>query len=144
MKPNIHPQTNPVVFVDTTSGAEFVTTSTLSSDKTRDIDGVPHCIINVEISSASHPFFTGEARFVDTAGRVDKFKEKLERVKATAEKRKGKKAKQATRAAAKKQDTPSKATKVSKGTKAGKETKTEVTQEVPVVEESKIEEATEK
>ncbi len=104
MKPDIHPTTNNVIFVDTSSGAEFVTTSTLSSEETRDINGVPHHVIKIEISSASHPFFTGEERFVDTAGRVDKFKAKLDLVEAAAEKRKGKKAKAAARAAAKKQD----------------------------------------
>ena len=106
MKPETHPTTNPVVFVDSSSGAEFVTTSTLSSDETRDINGVPHHVIRIEISSASHPFFTGEERFVDSAGRVDKFKEKLERVEAAAEARKGKKAKQAARAAKKQDETP--------------------------------------
>lgn len=100
MKQEIHPTLNPVVFVDTSCGAEFVTTSTLKSEETRDIDGVSHYVINVEISSASHPFYTGQHRFVDTAGRVDKFKEKMERVAAAAEKRKGKKAKKEARAAA--------------------------------------------
>lgn len=98
MKKDIHPTVNPVVFVDTSCGAEFVTTSTLTSEETRDIDGVSHYVINVEISSQSHPFYTGEHRFVDTAGRVDKFKEKLERVAKAAEGRKGKKAKKAARA----------------------------------------------
>ena len=102
MKPNIHPPTHPVIFVDTSSGAEFVTTSTLSSENTRDIDGVKHFVINVEISSASHPFFTGEERFVDTAGRVDKFKEKLARVEDAAKERVGKKAKREAKIAEKK------------------------------------------
>ena len=104
MKKEIHPDVHPVVFVDTSCGAEFVTTSTLKSGETRDIDGVEHYVINLEISSASHPFFTGEHRFVDTAGRVDKFKEKMERVKNAAAGRKGKKAKKAARAAAKQDD----------------------------------------
>lgn len=149
MKPDIHPTTNPVVFVDSSSGAEFVTTSTLTSEETRDIDGVSHFVIRVEISSASHPFFTGEERFVDTAGRVDKFKEKLERVEKAAAKRKGKKAKAAARAAAKKQDVEkeTKATKATKESKAEKEEKTstptdtatETAPEAPTTEEPKTE-----
>lgn len=105
MKKDIHPDVHPVVFVDTSCGAEFVTTSTLKSEETRDIDGVSHYVINLEISSASHPFFTGEHRFVDTAGRVDKFKEKMERVKAASESRKGKKAKREARAEKQEVDT---------------------------------------
>ena len=78
MKTDIHPKLNPVVFVDTSCGAEFVTTSTLTSDKTKTIDGVKHYVINVEISSASHPFYTGKQVLVDTAGRVDKFRARQE------------------------------------------------------------------
>lgn len=103
MKKDLHPAVHPVVFVDTSCGAEFVSTSTLSSEETRDINGVSHFVINIEISSQSHPFYTGEHRFVDTAGRVDKFKDKMERVAKAAEARKGKKAKKAARAATKKQ-----------------------------------------
>ncbi len=106
MKKDIHPAVHPVVFVDTSCGAEFITTSTLTSEDTRDIDGVPHFVIKVEVSSASHPFFTGEERFVDSAGRVDKFKAKMEKVGAAAEKRKGKKAKKAARAAQQVDETP--------------------------------------
>lgn len=127
MKKDIHPITNPVIFVDTSSGAEFITTSTLSSNETRDINGVSHHVINVEISSASHPFFTGEERFVDTAGRVDKFKEKMARVSATAEKRKGKKAKQAARIAEYKAKTSVKKKSVKKDN--AEENSTEVAKE---------------
>lgn len=74
MKEGIHPTLNPVVFVDTSSGKEFVTTSTLTSKETKKIDGVDHYIIKVEISSDSHPFYTGKAKLIDTAGRVEKFK----------------------------------------------------------------------
>ena len=79
MKKDIHPESHPVVFVDTSCGAEFITTSTLTSEDTRDIDGVPHFVIKVEVSSASHPFFTGKMKLVDTAGRVDKFKNKYKK-----------------------------------------------------------------
>ena len=79
MKKDIHPEYHPVVFVDTAADTEFVGRSTQTSDETRDIDGVEHYVIRVEISSASHPFFTGQQRFVDTAGRVEKFQRKYEK-----------------------------------------------------------------
>ncbi len=76
MKKEIHPKYNPVVFVDPSVGAEFVTRSTMTSSETRDIDGVKHFVVRMEISSASHPFFTGKRKLVDTAGRVERFREK--------------------------------------------------------------------
>lgn len=90
MKKDIHPKVHPVVFVDP-NGTEFVTTSTLTSEKTKKIDGVDHYIISIEISSASHPFYTGKKRLIDTAGRVDKFLErqkKSEEMKAAGAKKK--------------------------------------------------------
>jgi large subunit ribosomal protein L31 len=79
MKKDIHPEYHPVVFIDTAADTEFIGRSTKTSDETRDIDGVEHYVIRVEISSASHPFFTGQQRFVDTAGRVEKFQRKYEK-----------------------------------------------------------------
>jgi large subunit ribosomal protein L31 len=76
MKDGIHPKYHPVVFVDTGAGAEFVTRSTMTSRETREIDGVEHFVIRLDVSSASHPFFTGKQRFVDAAGRIDKFRSK--------------------------------------------------------------------
>ena len=76
MKKEIHPQLHPVVFVDPSADFEFTSMSTLTSEKTRAIDGVEHQEIRLEISSASHPFFTGKQHFVDTAGRIEKFKRK--------------------------------------------------------------------
>ena len=76
MKKDTHPKYHPVVFVDPSVGAEFVTRSTMTSAEKRDIDGVEHFVIRMEISSASHPFFTGKQRFVDTAGRVERFRAK--------------------------------------------------------------------
>ena len=101
MKQDIHPTVNPVVFVDTSCGAEFFTTSTLKSEKTREVDGVKYYEINIEISSASHPFFTGKQVLVDTARRVEKFQEKMAKQEKAAATRKGKKAKSAARAAKK-------------------------------------------
>jgi large subunit ribosomal protein L31 len=76
MKKEIHPDYHPVVFVDPSVGAEFVTRSTMTSNELRKIDGVDHYVIRMEISSASHPFYTGKRKFVDTAGRVERFREK--------------------------------------------------------------------
>lgn len=76
MKAGIHPELHPVVFVDHGAGAEFITRSTLTSKNTRDIDGVKHYVIQVDISSASHPFYTGKQRALTQAGRVEKFNKK--------------------------------------------------------------------
>ena len=76
MKKEFHPKYNPVVFIDPSVGAEFVTRSTMTSKETRDIDGVEHFVVRMEISSASHPFYTGKRKFVDTAGRVERFRAK--------------------------------------------------------------------
>ena len=74
MKPGIHPAYRPVVFRDRSAGFAFLTRSTATSDKTIDWeDGSTYPVIDVEISSASHPFYTGNARVVDTAGRVERF-----------------------------------------------------------------------
>lgn len=74
MKAEIHPKLNPVVFIDSACGAEFVTLSTMSSKTTKKINGVDHYVISVDITSASHPFYTGKQTLIDTAGRVDKFR----------------------------------------------------------------------
>lgn len=76
MKQGIHPDYHPVVFIDAGSDYEFTTRSTLKSDETKEIDGVEHQVVRLEISSASHPFFTGKQRFVDSAGRIEKFQRK--------------------------------------------------------------------
>lgn len=82
MKPEIHPEYHPVLFVDTGSDYEFASRSTMKSDETREINGVDHYVIKIEISSASHPFFTGQQRFVDTAGRIEKFQRKYGKKKS--------------------------------------------------------------
>lgn len=71
MKADIHPTYNPVVFVD--GEHEIITRSSMTSKETRDIDGVSHYVVRVEISSFTHPFFSGKTRLVDTEGRVEKF-----------------------------------------------------------------------
>ncbi len=76
MKKGIHPDYHPVIFVDTGAEFEFTSRSTMTSKEVREIDGVKHFVIRLDISSASHPFYTGKQRFVDTAGRIDKFRSK--------------------------------------------------------------------
>lgn len=76
MKPGIHPTYHPVIFVDSGVDLEFVSRSTATSNEVRTIDGIEHHVIRLEISSASHPFFTGRQHFIDTAGRIDKFRKR--------------------------------------------------------------------
>ena len=73
MKTEIHPEYKAIVFRDLASGETFLTRSTVTSDKTIDLDGETYPVIDVEISSASHPFYTGKQRIMDSAGRVEKF-----------------------------------------------------------------------
>ena len=74
MKKGIHPENyRPVVFKDMSNDDMFITRSTASTKDTIVLDGVEYPLIKVEISNTSHPFFTGKAKLVDTAGRVDKF-----------------------------------------------------------------------
>ena len=80
MKPGIHPPYEPVVFRDKAGGLAFLTRSTLGSDKTVEWeDGRTYPVVDVEISSASHPFYTGTARVLDTAGRVERFEKRYGR-----------------------------------------------------------------
>ena len=73
MKPEIHPEYRDVVFQDTSSGEMFLTRSTIDTAETVDYEGDTYPLAKVEISSASHPFFTGTMKIVDTAGRVERF-----------------------------------------------------------------------
>ena len=77
MKPGIHPAYGPVAFRDRSTGAVTLTRSTLSgrdTDKAIEIDGRTYPLVDVDISSDSHPFWTGTARTLDSEGRVEKFK----------------------------------------------------------------------
>jgi large subunit ribosomal protein L31 len=74
MKHTIHPAYGPVVFRDRTAGYAFLTRSTVSTDRTTEwTDGRTYPVVDVEISAASHPFYTGTQRVLDTAGRVERF-----------------------------------------------------------------------
>jgi large subunit ribosomal protein L31 len=74
MKADIHPKYHPVVFQDVTTDFSFLTRSTMSSKETvKWEDGQEYPLIKIDISSASHPFYTGKHKIIDTGGRVDKF-----------------------------------------------------------------------
>ncbi|CCH27981.1 type B 50S ribosomal protein L31 [Actinosynnema sp. NPDC047251] len=74
MKHGIHPDYHPVVFQDSATGRSFLTRSTATSDRTtRWSDGNTYPLIAVDVTADSHPFWTGDRRVVDTAGRVEKF-----------------------------------------------------------------------
>ena len=81
MKADIHPKSNPVCFRDVSSGKNFITRSTMKSDRKETIDGVEYFVVVRDITMDSHPVYTGEKRFVDTAGRVEKFQTKFRRRK---------------------------------------------------------------
>jgi large subunit ribosomal protein L31 len=77
MRKGIHPDYRPVVFMDTSTGTRFLMNSTMrSKETTKWDDGTEYPLVKVEISSASHPFYTGKMKFVDSAGRVEKFQKK--------------------------------------------------------------------
>jgi large subunit ribosomal protein L31 len=89
MKKEIHPQNNrPVIFIDDTSGEKFLLVSTVKTNETAKWeDGKEYPLYHVEISSSSHPFYTGKETVIDTAGRVEKFKARMSRsTKKTAKK----------------------------------------------------------
>ena len=79
MKKDIHPESyRLVVFKDMSNEQTFITKSTVNTKDTIEIDGVTYPLVKLEISNSSHPFFTGKMKLVDTAGRVDKFKNRYE------------------------------------------------------------------
>jgi len=86
MKSSIHPQNyRPVVFSDDQAGFAFLTQSTIATqDEIKWEDGNTYPLVKVPVSSASHPYFTGEEKIIDTEGRVDRFKARF----AAAEERK--------------------------------------------------------
>ncbi len=87
MKKALHPDNyRPVVFQDLNNNQTFLTKSTVASEETIILEGVEYPLVKVYISSASHPFFTGQEKLVDVEGRVDKFKARV----AAAEDRKTK------------------------------------------------------
>lgn len=78
MKEGLHPNYQPVVFQDVTSDFSFLTRSTLGSKETiKWTDGETYPLVKIDVSSASHPFYTGKSKHIlDTAGRVDRFRKR--------------------------------------------------------------------
>tara|TARA_Y200000002_G_C22277163_1_gene494699 strand:- start:166 stop:411 length:246 start_codon:yes stop_codon:yes gene_type:complete len=79
VKKGIHPTNHPACFTDVSTGRKFITQSTSKSQKTENLDGVDHFLHVRDVTMDSHPAYTGEKRFVDTAGRVEKFQSKFSR-----------------------------------------------------------------
>lgn len=79
MKPNLHPPYHPVVFRDRSAGVAFLTRSTMTSSESIEWEGSTYPVVDVEVSSASHPFWTGRGRVLDTAGRVEQFQRRYGR-----------------------------------------------------------------
>jgi len=80
MKQGIHPETyREVAFKDMSNGDTFVTRSTVNTSENIEIDGVEYPLVKLEISNTSHPFYTGKMKLVDTAGRVDKFRNRYKK-----------------------------------------------------------------
>ena len=92
MKKEIHPDNyRMVVFKDISNDFTFMTRSTVKTKETIKVDGKEYPLVKLEISSASHPFFTGKMKFVDSAGRVDKFMSKYKKHMEDKDKDKDKK-----------------------------------------------------
>jgi len=86
MKKDIHPSNYRLVaFKDMSNDHTFITKSTAQSKETIEIEGVSYPLIKVEISNTSHPFYTGKIKLVDTAGRIDKFRNRYNKKAATKE-----------------------------------------------------------
>ena len=77
MKKEIHPDYHKVLFVDTATGDEWMTRSTLASKEMRDVDGEQVPVVRLEISSCSHPFWTGKLREHDADGKIDRFRRRF-------------------------------------------------------------------
>lgn len=113
MKKAIHPTNyRPVVFQDLNNGFSFLTNSTADSDENvKWKDGKEYPLVKVHISSASHPFFTGEERVLDVEGRVDKFKARAKAAAEAREKRMSAAKKQSERKATRADETDKKSAK---------------------------------
>jgi large subunit ribosomal protein L31 len=79
MRKHLHPVYGPVVFRDRSAGVAFLTRSTITSKERIEWEGQAYPLVDVEISSASHPFWTGRGRVLDTAGRVERFQRRYGR-----------------------------------------------------------------
>ncbi len=85
MRKGIHPENYRLVaFKDMSNEEVFLTKSTADTKETLEVEGVEYPLVKLEISRTSHPFYTGKAKFLDTAGRIDKFKSKYDKFKKKA------------------------------------------------------------
>lgn len=82
MKQGIHPDYHRVLYVDSATGEEWVSRSTMTSNETREIDGETLPVVKLEISSVSHPFWTGKMRSLDADGKIDRFNKRWGKKKA--------------------------------------------------------------
>ncbi len=76
MKADIHPDYHKVLYVDTATGDEWMSRSTMTSKETREVDGEEIPVIKLESSSSSHPFWTGKMREVDADGKIDRYRKR--------------------------------------------------------------------
>ncbi len=101
MKKDLHPDNyRPVVFKDVNNDATFLTRSTVKTKETITLDGTEYPLVSVHISSASHPFYTGEEKIVDVEGRVDRFKKQAQQAEERRKSAAAKAKKSANRKAA--------------------------------------------
>jgi large subunit ribosomal protein L31 len=77
MKEGIHPDYREVLFIDMSNDFRFVTRSTIQTRETAEFNGKTYPLAKIEVSSESHPFYTGQQKIMDTAGRVEKFNKKF-------------------------------------------------------------------
>jgi len=84
VKSEIHPDYHKVLFVDSATGHEWVSRSTMTSKETREFEGEELPVVRLEISSASHPFWTGRIRELDADGKIDRFRKRYARGKKKA------------------------------------------------------------
>ena len=77
MKEGIHPNYREVVFLDMSNDFKFIIRSTIQTRETISLDGKEYPLVKLEVSAESHPFYTGKHKIVDTAGRVEKFRQKF-------------------------------------------------------------------
>ena len=84
MRKDIHPEYREVLFHDTSIDMYFVVPSSLETDQTKEWEGKTYPYFQLEVSSSSHPFYTGKQNLVDTAGRVDKFRKRFGNKKKAA------------------------------------------------------------
>ncbi|HVK15179.1 MAG TPA: type B 50S ribosomal protein L31 [Gemmataceae bacterium] len=87
MKKDIHPEYREVVFLDHAANFTFLTRSTVKTSQTIEYNGKTYPLVRMDISSASHPFFTGKMKLVDSTGQIERFRKRFGDAKKPAEKK---------------------------------------------------------